>query len=66
MNAYFSSQLPNALNSSVLFPANNSLISAINALNSGDFATASSLQVEMYDKMEELKELYATYRNNMI
>lgn len=38
----------------------------INALNSGDFATASSLQVEMYDKMEELKELYATYRNNMI
>lgn len=38
----------------------------INALNSEDFATASSLQVEMYDKMEELKELYATYRNNMI
>ena len=38
----------------------------INALNSGDFATASSLQVEMFDKMEELKELYATYRNNMI
>lgn len=38
----------------------------ISALNSNDFATASSLQVEMYDKMEELKELYATYANNMI
>ncbi len=38
----------------------------ITALNTGDFATASSLQVEMYDKMEELKELYAAYKNNMI
>ena len=38
----------------------------ITALNTGDFATASSLQVEMYDKMEELKELYAAYQNNMI
>lgn len=38
----------------------------ISALNSGDFATASSLQVEMYDKMEELKALYATYKDNMI
>lgn len=38
----------------------------ITALNKGDFATASSLQVEMYDKMEELKELYAAYQNNMI
>ena len=38
----------------------------ITALNKGDFATASSLQVEMYDKMEELKELYAAYKNNMI
>ena len=42
MNAYFSSQLPNALNSSVLFPANNSLISAINALNSGTNSTTPS------------------------
>ena len=38
----------------------------IKALNSGDFATASSLQVEMYDKMEELKTLYAAYKDNMI
>ena len=42
MNAYFSSQLPNALNSSVLFLANNSLISAINALNSGTNSTTPS------------------------
>lgn len=38
----------------------------INALNSGDYATASGLQVEMYDKMEELKALYASYKANMI
>ncbi len=38
----------------------------IAALNSGDYATASGLQVEMYDKMEELKALYAAYKNNMI
>ena len=38
----------------------------INALNSGDYATASGLQVEMYDKMEELKALYAAYKANMI
>lgn len=38
----------------------------IKALNSDDFATASSLQVEMYDKMEELKALYAAYKDNMI
>ena len=38
----------------------------ISALNTGDFATASSLQVEMYDRMEELKALYASYKNNMI
>lgn len=38
----------------------------INALNSGDYATASGLQVEMYDKMEELKALYAAYKSNMI
>ncbi|MBQ9497299.1 MAG: glutamine synthetase [Selenomonadaceae bacterium] len=37
-----------------------------NALNSGDFATASKLQVEMYDKIEELKTLYDEYvRNNI-
>lgn len=38
----------------------------INALNEGDFATASGLQVEMYDKIEELKGLYDSYVKNMI
>ena len=37
-----------------------------NALNEGDYATASGLQVEMYDKVEELKALYDTYAKNMI
>lgn len=37
-----------------------------NALQEGDFAEASKLQVEMYDKMEELKALYAAYKKNMI
>ena len=37
-----------------------------NALNSGDFATASKLQVETYNKIEELKQLYDEYvRNNI-
>ena len=37
-----------------------------NALNGGDFATASKLQVEMYDKIEELKQLNDEYvRNNI-
>ncbi len=38
----------------------------INALNEGDYATASGLQVEMYDKVEELKALYDAYEKNMI
>ena len=38
----------------------------INALNEGDYATASGLQVEMYDKVEELKALYDSYIKNMI
>lgn len=37
-----------------------------NALNEGDYATASGLQVEMYDKVEELKALYDAYSKNMI
>ena len=37
-----------------------------NALNEGDYATASDLQVEMYDKVEELKALYDAYTKNMI
>ena len=37
-----------------------------NALNCGDFATASKLQVETYNKIEELKQLYDEYvRNNI-
>ena len=35
------------------------------ALTAGDFATASKLQVEMYDKIEELKQLHAEYAKNM-
>ncbi|MGP1471730.1 MAG: glutamine synthetase [Schwartzia sp. (in: firmicutes)] len=38
----------------------------VNALYEGDYAAASDLQVEMYDKMEELKSLYAAYRQNLI
>ena len=38
----------------------------INALNEGDYETASSLQVEMYDKIEELKALYDVYVKNII
>ena len=38
----------------------------INALNEKDYATASGLQVEMYDKVEELKSLYDAYAKNMI
>lgn len=38
----------------------------IDALNSGDYATASGLQVEMYDKVEELKALYDSYKKNML
>ena len=36
------------------------------ALVEGDYETASGLQVEMYDKMEELKALYDSYQKNMI
>ena len=36
------------------------------ALAAEDFATASALQVEMYDKIEELKQLYDDYGKNMI
>ena len=38
----------------------------INALNSGDYAAASSIQVDIYSKMEELKLLYDSYEKNMI
>ena len=37
-----------------------------NALNGGDFATASKLQVEMYGKIEELKHLHDEYVKNNI
>lgn len=38
----------------------------VEALQKGDFETASLLQVEMYDCMELLKELYAIYDRNII
>ena len=38
----------------------------IKALHEGDYAVASGLQVEMYDKIEELKALYDAYTKNMI
>ncbi|MBQ7630825.1 MAG: glutamine synthetase, partial [Selenomonadaceae bacterium] len=37
-----------------------------NALKTSDFESASKLQVEMYDKIEELKQLYDEYAKNMI
>ncbi|WP_378957092.1 glutamine synthetase [Pelosinus sp. sgz500959] len=36
------------------------------AIAAGDYGTASTLQVEMYGKVEELKILYATYQKNII
>ncbi|VBB06299.1 Hypothetical protein LUCI_1528 [Lucifera butyrica] len=36
------------------------------AVNSGDYNTASALQVEMSDKLEELKSAYVQYKRNMI
>ena len=38
----------------------------IQALETEDYAAASGLQVEMYEKMEELKALYDAYTKNMI
>ena len=38
----------------------------ITALNTGDYETASSLQVEIYAKIEELKALYDAYEKNII
>jgi len=38
----------------------------IDALNGGDYETASALQVEMYEAVEELKSRYDAYRKNMI
>lgn len=37
-----------------------------NSLNNGDFATASKLQVEMYDKIELFKHLHEEYVKNNI
>ena len=36
------------------------------AISAGDYATASELQIEMADKVKELKVLYFTYKSNMI
>lgn len=38
----------------------------INALSTGDYDTASMLQIEIYGKVEELKALYDAYEKNMI
>ena len=38
----------------------------VQALDSENYAVASGLQVEMYEKMEELKSLYDSYVKNMI
>lgn len=38
----------------------------VNKLNENDYATASALQIEMYDRVQELKALYAAYKTNMI
>lgn len=38
----------------------------IEALHEGDCVVASALQVEMYDRIEELKRLYEVYQQNMI
>ena len=38
----------------------------INALHAGEYATASHLQVEIYEKIEELKALYDAYEKNII
>jgi len=37
-----------------------------NAIESGEYDIASGLQVEMYDKVQELKALYAQYKQNII
>ena len=36
------------------------------ALNDGYYETASALQIEMYDRIEELKVMYAEYKKNII
>jgi glutamine synthetase len=36
------------------------------AVDAGDYAAASSLQVEMGDKIAELKDLYAAYKRNIL
>ncbi|MEG6586531.1 glutamine synthetase [Dendrosporobacter sp. 1207_IL3150] len=37
-----------------------------NAIDTGDYDTASGLQVEMYDKVQELRTLYIQYKHNII
>ncbi len=41
------------------------LTQIVEALSAEDYAKASDLQVEMCDKVEELTELYITYRKNL-
>ena len=37
----------------------------VDALDSRDYARASDLQIEMHEKVEELRNLYLTYRKNL-
>lgn len=47
--------------------AKKSIFTRINdAINTGDFAAASALQIEMSEKIEELKAIYAEYKQNML
>ncbi len=47
--------------------AQKSIFTQINdAIATGDYDTASALQIEMYDKVEKLKIAYAKYKRNII
>jgi glutamine synthetase len=47
--------------------ASNGIFTRLNdAIASGDYDTASALQVEMYSNVEELKALYVQYKRNII
>ena len=37
----------------------------IDALDTGDYAKASDLQIEMQEKVEEMRDLYVKYRKNL-
>ena len=37
----------------------------IDALEAGDYAKASDLQIEMQEKVEEMRDIYVKYRKNL-